>query len=402
MIALLLLTAAACAQPLTKPPAHGVPAARLARLARCVDITRWFWEVDDVIPKDAVEPHATLAHFESYLGDADLGLIHQLGFRCVRLSIEPNLLYHKATPQAPDAAMLVYVDDAVRRLLAHDLAVVVDIHDDHPDKPFEHDPDYASGYLLFWQALAHHFSGWNADMVFLEALNEPVFQGRPEQWSPIQQRLLKAMRAGAPRLTLIGTGPLLSSVDGLVTIKPMADPDVVYSFHFYEPATFTHEGAGWWANGLDRYMSNLSYPSGSPQCKNAVATFSNADVRSAALAYCKSDWNTAKVDALIARAAGWSKVNGVPIIAGEFGVYCQHAPTAARLHWFQDVRAAFARYDIGWTLWGYDDCYGLGRQLDAQGHIVIDWDVAQALGLHAANTRLSATVAYMRQTSATR
>src|SRR5215469_8101737 len=167
MIVLLLLTATACAQPLeqhtqlTTSSAHGVPAARLARLARCVDITRWFWGVGDAIPKDAVEPEATLAQFRSYMGDADLRLIHQLGFRCVRLSIEPDLLYHKATPQVPDAFILGYVDAAIRRLLAHDLAVVVDLHDDHPEKPFEHDPDYASGYLQFWKALAHHFSGWN-------------------------------------------------------------------------------------------------------------------------------------------------------------------------------------------------------------------------------------------------
>lgn len=398
LIVLLLLTATACAQPLephtpqTSPSAYGVPAARLARLARCVDITRWFWEVGDVIPKNAVEPDATLAHFGSYLGDADLGLIHQLGFRCVRLSIEPTLLYHKATPQVPDAAMLGYVDGAVRRLLAHDLAVVVDLHDDHPEKPFEHDPDYASGYLQFWQALARHFSGWNVDMVFLEALNEPVFKDHPEHWSPIQERLLQVMRAGAPRLTLIAAGPLWSSVDGLVTVKPVADPNVVYSFHFYEPATFTHEGAEWWVDGLDRYLSNLPYPSGAPQCKNAVATFSNADVRASALAYCESNWNTAKIDTRIAHAAHWSKVNGVPIIAGEFGVYCRHVPPAARLHWFKDVRAAFARYGIGWTLWGYDDCYGLGRQLDAQGHIEIDWAVVQVLGLNAAHARLSATV----------
>lgn len=73
-------------------------------------------------------------------------------------------------------------------------------------------------------------------------------------------------------------------------------------------------------------------------------------------------------------------------------MYCRHAPPAARLQWFEDVRAAFARYGIGWTLWGYDDCYGLGRQLDAQNHIVIDWGVVRALGLNAAAAQQSATV----------
>jgi endoglucanase len=390
-VLLLLLNATlACAIPGRQPPSpahHGVPTSRLARLARCVDITRWFWAVSDTTPPEAVP-----AHFAMYLGDADLDLIHQLGFRCVRLSIEPNLLYHKATPQVPDADTLAFVDAAVKHLLGHDLAVIVDLHDDHPDKPFEHDPDYASGYVVFWQTLARHFSDWNPEMVFLEALNEPVYKDHPRQWAPIQQRLLAAMRRGAPRLTLIATGPLWSSIDGLLMLKPVADANVIYSFHFYEPAVFTHQGAPWWVEGLDRYMADLPYPSASARCPRAVGSFTNVDVRTSALTYCAGKWNTAKLDGLIARAAHWSRAHGVPIIAGEFGVYCQHAPRADRLHWFTDVRAALQRAGIGWTLWGYDDCYGLGRQVDAQGQISIDWGVVQALGLDAtARGRTSAT-----------
>jgi endoglucanase len=374
----LLLAVVACnrpgesATPPTRSSPGGVPASRLARLGRCVDITRWFWEGTDPTP----------AYFMTYLGDGDLELIHQLGFRCVRLSIEPSLLYQKATPRAIDPVMLGYIDAAVNRLNAHDLAVVVDIHDD-PEKPLEEDPDYASGFAIFWQVLAHHFSRWNPEMVYLEVLDEPVFKLNPKKWLPIQQHLLSVMRAAAPQHTLIATGPLWSGIDGLLMLKPVADPNVVYTFHFYEPATFTHEGAEWWVDGLDRYMADLPYPSRSSRCATAVTTFTNADVRASAAVYCAGNWDTAKLTGLIARAAQWSKANRVPIIAGEFGVYCKHAPPADRLRWFKDVRAAFQKYGIGWTLWGYDDCYGLGRHLDAQGNIVIDWGVVRALGLAA-------------------
>lgn len=373
----LLLSTTACAPPSghhtqpTTPSATGVPASRLARLARCADITRWFWEVSDPSPE----------YFTSYMGDGDLALIRSLGFTCVRLSIDPDLLYHKATPDMPDPVMLGYVDTAVNRLLAHDLAVIIDLHDD-PQKPLEEDPDYARGFAIFWGVLARHFSNRNPEMVFLETLNEPVFQLRPQDWLPIQQHLLSVMRAAAPRLTLIATGPLWSSIDGLLLVKPVADPNVVYTFHFYEPATFTHEGAEWWVDGLDRYMTDLPYPSGGSSCSAAVETFTNADVRVSALTYCAGNWDAAKLDGLIARAAQWSKAKKVPIIAGEFGVYCGHAPPADRLRWFQDVHDAFQKYDIGWNLWGYDDCYGLGRHLNSQGRIVIDWGVAQTLGLN--------------------
>jgi endoglucanase len=378
LIALLLFSIAACSlpwQPAPSPPRMpraGVPAARLARLARCVDITRWFWEVGDTSPE----------HFTSYLRDGELDFIHRLGFSCVRLSIDPNLIYDKATPNTPNPVMLGYVDGAVKRLQAHDLAVVIDLHAD-PEKLLEKDPDYARGFEPFWRALAHHYSGWNADLLFLEVLNEPVFEYAPQQWLPIQQRLISAMRASAPRLTLIATGPLWSSVAGLQVVKPVADRNVIYTFHFYEPATFTHQGAEWWVNGLDRYMANLPFPSTSSQCPVAVEKFTNADVRQAALNYCAEQWDAAKVEGMIAQAAQWSRSHNVPIIAGEFGVYCERAPTADRLRWFRTVGAAFHQHDIGWNLWGYDDCYGLGRQVDAQGHLSIDWGVVQALGLNA-------------------
>jgi hypothetical protein len=184
-------------------------------------------------------------------------------------------------------------------------------------------------------------------------------------------------------MTLIATGPLWSSVDGLTLLHPAADADVVYTFHFYEPATFTHEGAAWVVDGLDRYLGGLPYPATSSHCAAAATRLVNADVRASARAYCASGWDAARIDGLVARAARWSRANRVPVIAGEFGVYCGHAPPADRLRWFEDVHAAFRRYGIGWTLWGYDDCYGLNRHLDAQGHIAIDWGVVRALGLDA-------------------
>ena len=376
LIVLLLTLLVACVPapadgPAQRQPVSGVPSARLARLSRCVDIARWFWELSDTSSQ----------HFMTYLSDSDLALIHQLGFTCVRLSIDPNLIYHKVSPSTPDAIMLGYVDNAARRLLAHDLAVIIDMHDD-PDKPLEMDPDWAAGFVPFWRVLAHHYSSWDANMVFLEVLNEPVFQKAPTRWLPIQQKLLNAMRAGAPNLTLIATGPLWSSVSGLLLVHPVADRNVVYTFHFYDPATFTHQGAEWWVDGLDRYMHGLPFPVDPARCAAAVAKFVNSDVRLSARQYCAARWDAAKVTALIAQAAHWSTVNHVPIMVGEFGVYSKHVSTTDRLAWFRTVHAAFSKYGIGWNLWAYDDSYGLGRQLDDPGPLSIDWGVVQMLGLN--------------------
>src|SRR5258706_5884630 len=117
-------------------------------------------------------------------------------------------------------------------------------------------------------------------------------------------------------------------------------------------------------------MANLPYPSGTRQCTAAVATFTNADVRASALAYCRANWNTAKVDGLIARAAQWSQTNRVPIMAGEFGGYCKHAPPADCPRWFCDVRTALQRPGVCLTLLRYGDSHGPWRSLVGHWPIV--------------------------------
>src|SRR5258708_40144756 len=103
ILMVLLFAAVGCAQSPAQPSSlpqasvQGVPAARLARLARCVDITRWFWAVGDVAPQ---QPLPT--HFAMYMGDGDLELIHRLRVRCVRPSIAPTLLFQKAKPTSGD------------------------------------------------------------------------------------------------------------------------------------------------------------------------------------------------------------------------------------------------------------------------------------------------------------
>ncbi len=350
--------------------ANGVPESRLTRLTRGINITRWF----------ALDPdNAAASHFTGYLGDDDLQLIHDLGFRFVRLAIDPGALYHPETPTRPDPTMLGYIDAALDRFFAHDLAAIVDIHY-IGKQPFEQDAGYVDGYVLFWGALAEHFSALDPEMVFLEPLNEPVFQKDPGQWPPIQQRLIAAIRAKAPQHTLIVTGALWGGIDGLFRLPLVGDPNVLYSFHFYEPMAFTHQGAGW-AGAPYPALRNLPYPSNPEVCADILHTITDPLANQAAVEYCKtSPWTPARIDGRIAQAAGWATARGVHVFVGEFGVYCPVTPPDSRLRWLQDAHTSFEKHGIGWTLWGYDDCFGLGRERKG-GQIIFDRDAASALGL---------------------
>ncbi len=72
-------------------------------------------------------------------------------------------------------------------------------------------------------------------LTFPELLNEPVFPNAPDQWAALQDTLLHAVRADLPDDTVVLTGNDWGSIGGLIALRPAADPNVVYSFHFYEP-----------------------------------------------------------------------------------------------------------------------------------------------------------------------
>jgi hypothetical protein len=93
--------------------------------------------------------------------------------------------------------------------------------------------------------------------------------------------------------------------------------------------------------------------------------------------YCYNNpWTAVRIDERIRLAWEWGQQYGVRLTANEFGVM-PTAPYADRLAWIRDVRETFERYGIGWTVWGYDDGFGL----DAFSFGAIDGGVLMALGM---------------------
>jgi endoglucanase len=364
-LAVLAAATAACAAPgapVPPTPLTSVPQARLAALTRGVNVTRWFKGFGRTPP------------FGRYLSDDDLAAIRNTGFRVVRLSVDPAYLHRRDDPAVLDSIVVPQLDGAIDRMLAQHLAVIV--------TPFlREDPvtDSASAARLarFWEALATHLARTDPDRVFLEVMNEPEFAGRPAAWLPLQRTILEAMRRAAPRHTLIATGALWSSIDGLLMVRPVGDQNVVYTFHFYEPHTFTHQNQPWASTAG---LRNIPYPADSARCTAAVQRLTDSNAVRSAKAYCGRRWDAGVIAASLDRAAEWSRAHALPIFAGEFGVYCG-APREDRLAWIRDVREALDQRKIGWALWGWDDCFGLDARHDNNGGLELDNEVLTALGI---------------------
>ena len=214
---------------------------------------------------------------------------------------------------------------------------------------------------------------------FPEVLNEPVFAGDPAAWARLQHEAVMAIRASLPANTIVLTGADWGSIRGLLSLPPESDPNVIYSFHLYEPAELTALGA--YRPGLDAgSMARLPFPAADQAACRATADAAR-DPPTADLMrfYCAQRWDVAKITARIAEAGAWGQRHHVAVIAGEFGA-AQRLNVPARLAWLTAVREACEQQAIGWALWGYDDSMGFALRPPGDRRR-LDPAVLRALGL---------------------
>jgi endoglucanase len=175
--------------------AWGVPASRLARLRRGINLSHWFAQSRGYSEK----------HLREHTTRRDVELIRRLGFDHVRFTVEPAPLFDESRPSELNREHLRRLDAALDMLLAGGLAVVVDLH---PSDEFKlrlrTDDRFVSGLANFWRAFAAHLARRDPERLFLEILNEPMVEDT-YRWMGIQARLAAAVRDGAPRHTIIAT-----------------------------------------------------------------------------------------------------------------------------------------------------------------------------------------------------
>jgi hypothetical protein len=345
---------------------------RAARLRRGINLSHWF----------AQSPGGDYSenHLKTHTTARDIALIKSLGFDHVRFTVEPAPLFNEAHPADLNAEYLRRLDDALDMMLASGLAVIFDIHPSDEFKiKLRTDDKHVEAFAEFWRSLARHLSARDPERLFLEILNEPMIED-PYRWMGIQARVAAAIREGAPRHTIIATGPRWSSVDQFLLIEPLADRNVIYNFHLYDPHTFTHQGATWGAQYWP-YLKGVPYPSSPDAVAALLPSTGNESARGALKAYGDEHWDAERLERMIVLAADWAQKRGVPLTCNEFGVYRAYAPADARLRWIEDVRVALERHGIGWAMWDYAGGFGVAVRKD--GRAEPDPQTADALGLHA-------------------
>jgi aryl-phospho-beta-D-glucosidase BglC (GH1 family) len=341
---------------------------RAEHLRRGVNLSMWYAQTRD---------HSA-AHIDSFTNAPDFALIKSLGFDHVRLSIDPEPLTQSKKLGSLRVDAVERLDRSVQQIQAAGLNVILDIHPEQEWKDeISKGEDGPQQLYAFWSTFAGHYAATDPERVFFEVMNEPNLNDG-YRWAGIQARAIERIRKVAPQHTIIATAAGWGSLDQLLALEPVRDEDVIYTFHYYSPFWFTHQGAQW---GSQEWVTlhGIPYPSTPENVQEVIGQEPDERSRLDLQRYGYDQWNAKRIGMEIAAAADWAQRRGVPLYMGEFGVFRDFSKPEMRDTWISDVRTAAESKKIGWAMWDYQANFGL-VQKGPKG-TVVDEGVLRALGM---------------------
>jgi endoglucanase len=247
--------------------------------------------------------------------------IKKAGFSTVRVNL--NAFSHMSPDGRLDPEWVKRLDWVVRTAVANGLIVILD----------EHDFDICSANVKncraaltdFWLQIGFRYQNTPNSVIF-ELLNEPHDQLTPDVWNGLLRDILKVVRKYNPERTVVIGPTSWNSMLELADLNlPADDRNIVVTVHYYLPMEFTHQGATWAGDRLQKL--------------HGVTWGTRSDL--------------AKIDADFDMVQKWSKAHNRPIFLGEFGAL-ETSPIEMRAAWDSGVARAAEKRGWAWAYWQFD------------------------------------------------
>ena len=189
-----------------------------------------------------------------------------------------------------DPQWLAKLDDVVREAQKAGLDVILDEHDF--DVCSEDVAACRTKLTAFWSQVAPRFANAPRNVAF-ELLNEPHAKLDGPTWNALFAELLAIVRQIQPDAHRRHRSDRWNSLKELPNLKLPNDPNLLVTFHYYEPFNFTHQGATWAGDEVKKpawgELGHRGRPRGAPR--------------------------------RLRQGHRLAKANNRPILLGEFGAY---------------------------------------------------------------------------------
>jgi len=296
--------------------------------------------------------------------------IQSLGCDVIRLPINLHSMTDGEPDYNPDPVFLDFLDSAVFWAEELDLHLILDNHTFDPAE--NTDPEIGSILVKVWSHMAEHYKN-RYNSVYYEILNEPHGIS-DEAWGSIQQDVIDAIRCIDTKHTII-VGPAGWNGYGNLEFMPeYSDDNLIYTFHFYDPFLFTHQGASWTDPSMAP-LEGIPFPYHPDSMPEFPAELEGTWIESSFNNYYQ-DGTVEKVKELMDIAIAFKNDRNVPVFCGEFGVYIPNSPHQDRIDWYDTVRTYMENNAIAWTIWDYHGGFGI---FEEGGNNLFNHDIDTAL-----------------------
>lgn len=302
---------------------------------------------------------------KNHIQDDDFARLEELGFDHVRIPIDEEQFWDEDGNKLQEAwDLLTWALDECRQ---HNLRAIVDLHiirahyfnavNEGASNTLFTSEEAQEGLINLWRQLSEVLNGYSTAWVAYEFMNEPVAEEH-EQWNQLVAKVHKALRELEPNRTLvIGS----NRWQGHETFKylrvPEGDPNIILSFHYYNPQILTHYGA-WWVTTHD-YSGKVNYPGVLVSAEDYAATPDT--IKSLIEPYTKMEWTRETIHEQMADAIEVAAKYNLQLFCGEWGVF-EPVDRELAYAWTRDMLSVFDEFNIAWTTWCYDADFGFWDQ----------------------------------------
>jgi endoglucanase len=318
-------------------------------------------------------------HFDTFITKEDIGRIANWGFDHIRLPIDYEIMEDGSGPGTYPESGFKYLDRCLNWCQDNRIRLIFDIHrapgysftntleaDMSEENTLFSKPSCQQRFLHLWETLTRRYSHKAEDILAFELLNEIVL---PDSlpWQKLGQQIINHIRGiDSERLIIIG-GNNYNAVDELMNIRMDPDPNLLYSFHFYEPMVVTHQKA-YWVVEMEEFNQPAHYPGEVPGLSQFIKTkhpvhtsrYENSFGRRLDRQYLSDRMRPAR---------HFMRSRKESVYCGEFGVI-DRAPIQTRINWTRDLIDVFNGLHIGYAYWSYKQMdFGL---VDSKGNPVSD------------------------------
>ena len=312
--------------------------------SRGVNLTNWFQAAS---PQQIQVSKYTLEDFQQ---------IQSLGCDAIRLPINLHAMTNGAPNYRLDPLFLEFLDQAANWAETLGIYLILDNHTFDP--AVGTDPNIGGVLEAVWTQMAEHYKD-RSEFIIYEVLNEP-HDISDQLWNSIQMRVVDAIRTiDQDHYVVIGPAAW-NSFHNLDDMPIYPQEKLIYTFHFYDPFVFTHQGATWTSPSMGA-LAEVPFPYQASEMPTLPASLVGTWIESSFNDY-QNTGTLSQLRSMIDIAVAFREARNVPIFCGEFGTYIPNSPKDDRVFYYQQVREYLEEKDIAWTMWDYHGGFGLYQE----------------------------------------